>query len=301
MSIPDDTVRLPTVVALRAFEAATRHKSFLRAAEEMNITPSAVSHQISSLESFLGSRLFLRLKNGVEPTPEGRRFAEDVSAALGSLSMATRRFFLDVEREPIRLAMSSLIWRHWLVPRLDSFRNRFPNLHLDAIARENPVDQLVAGADLVIDHTSLEAAKKGGHDILIRRRSTPLCSPEWVDRVDGVNTPEDLFKIPLIENLGIHNEWEHWFERRFIQTMPLSITYRFADRSMVIDAAKSGMGVVLGCPNLLSHDLKSKKLVAPLGKGDETGDCYCLRTSSSLRDIGNIAKFRSWIQRSQNT
>jgi len=282
-------------MALRAFEAATRHKSFLRAAEELNITPSAVSHQISSLESFLGSRLFLRLKNGVEPTPEGLRFARDAGAALASLNLATRRFFLDVEREPIRIAMSSLIWRHWLVPRLESFRARFPNLHLDAIARDNPVDQLVGAADLAIDHTSLEAARKGGHDILIRRRSTPLCSSEWIDRVGSIETPDDLLKVPLIENLGVHNEWEHWLEKRSLQEKPISIAYRFADRSMVIDAARSGMGMVLGCPNLLSHDLESGKLVAPLGPGDDTGDCYCLKTSSTLRDIGNIAKFRSWI------
>lgn len=296
MSTPEITVRVPKTMALRAFEAATRHKSFLRAAEELNITPSAVSHQISSLESFLGSRLFLRMKNGVEPTPEGQRFAEDVSSALGSLNMATRRFFLEVEREPIRIAMSSLIWRHWLVPRLESFRERFPNLHLDAVARENPVDQLKTGADMAIDHTTLEAARKGGHDILIRRRSTPLCSPEWVERAGGVHSPEDLFRIPLIENLGLHNEWEKWFERRSIRDLPLAITYRFADRSMVIDAARSGMGVVLGCPNLLEHDLKSGKLVAPLGNGDDTGDCYCLKTSGSLRDIGNIARFRKWIR-----
>ena len=295
-----DTVRLPSVMSLRAFEAATRHKSFLRASEELNISPSAVSHQISTLESFLGSRLFLRLKNGVEPTPEGWRFAKDVSVALGSLNLATRRFFLEVEREPIRIAMHTLTWRHWLVPRLDSFRKCFPKLHLDAIAKENPVDLLVGGVDMAIDHTSIEAAEKGGHDILIRRYSTPICSPTWIEKVGKVSKPQDLFKIPLIENLGMHNEWEKWFESRSVARTPLAISYRFADRSMVIDAARSGLGAVLGCPNLLRHDIRSGHLVAPLGKGDETGDCYCLKTSSSLRDIGNIAKFRSWILKATN-
>ena len=300
MSDQGDSVRLPSVMSLRAFEAATRHKSFLRASEELNITPSAVSHQISTLESFLGSRLFLRLKNGVEPTPEGRQFAKDVSVALGSLSLATRRFFLEVEREPIRIAMHTLIWRHWLVPRLESFRKRFPKLHLDVVAKENPIDLLAGGVDMAIDHTSIEAAEKGGHDILVRRYSAPICSPAWIEKVGEVSKPQDICKIPLIENLSMHNEWERWFENRSIARTPLAISYRFADRSMVIDAARSGLGVVLGCPNLLQHDIRSGHLVAPLGRGEKTGDCYCLKTSSSLRDIGNIAKFRSWIRKTKS-
>lgn len=286
--------RLPNTRALLAFEAASRLGSFQRAAEDLNATPSAVSHQIATMETLLGAKLFHRHKNRVELTAEGAAYVEDVNSALALLGSATRRFQIASGEKPLRIAAHSLIALNWLFPRLRAFHETFPDIRLDVISSDHPMDLFANEVDLAIDWGAIETAERQGYDVLVRRTATPVCTADFFEKAP-LRQPDDLLDVPVLDNLGTSAEWPNWLTAAGSDSQDLRMPYRLGDRSLVIAAMRAGLGVALGCRNLHSAELQYGDLIAPFDIDLSFGDGYFLVASSGLRDVDLYHQVRNWI------
>lgn len=286
--------RLPPLAALRAFEAAARHLSFRQAADELSVTPTAVSHQIRQLESLLGVALFERQVRKVILTPEGRalfpalrdgfdRMAEAIAPLLGP----KRRRILTVSATPAFVA-------RLLVPRLAAFQAAHPRIDLRLHASTQPVDFAAQQIDAAIRYG--QGPYRGlRHEPLLHTRFAPMCSPAL-----KLRKPADLARHPLL-----HFQWQPIFReppdwatwRRVAGQTALDVRrgITFTDETHAIDAAIAGQGVALLNTALVADALARGTLVMPFGPELE-GLPYQLVYPPDAEHDPAIAALRAWLR-----
>lgn len=256
--------RLPPLGALRAFEAAARLASFKRAADELAVTPTAISHQIRLLEDQLGVRLFERRTRQVALTADAAQLYPVLREGFDAFAAAVAAIAARRARRAITLSATVSFTAKWLVPRVAAFRAAYPDFDLRLHASDDPVDLHAGVAD---------AAIRYGHGPypglvclpLIDDVFAPVCSPRL-----GVRVPEDLRAQPLL-----HVEWRHpaartpswrgWCERAGLRDVEVDAGLRYTDDSHAIQAAIAGQGVALLSLALVADDLASGLLVQPFG------------------------------------
>lgn len=256
--------RLPPLGALRAFEAAARLASFKRAADELAVTPTAISHQIRLLEDQLGVRLFERRTRQVALTADAAQLYPVLREGFDAFAAAVAAIAARRARRAITLSATVSFTAKWLVPRVAAFRAAYPDFDLRLHASDDPVDLHAGVAD---------AAIRYGHGPypglvclpLIDDVFAPVCSPRL-----GVRAPEDLRAQPLL-----HVEWRHpaartpswrgWCERAGLHGVEVDAGLRYTDDSHAIQAAIAGQGVALLSLALVADDLASGLLVQPFG------------------------------------
>lgn len=259
--------RLPPLSALRAFEAAARLRSFKRAAQELSVTPTAVSHQIRALEEHIGVRLFERQTRRVALTAAAERLFPVLRDGFDAFAATVEALRAPAQRRALTLSAPLSFTAKWLVPRMASFRQACPDLDLRLHASDDPVDLHAGVADAAIrygrgPYPGLKA------EPLIENRFAPVCSP----RLD-LRQPGDLFAHALL-----HSEWRHptadtptwrlWRERAGLAELAgldIDAGLRFTDESHAIQAAIAGHGVALLGLALVADDLASGALVQPFG------------------------------------
>ena len=256
--------RLPPLGALRAFEAAARLASFKRAADELAVTPTAISHQIRLLEDQLGVRLFERRTRQVALTADAAQLYPVLREGFDAFAAAVAAIAARRVRRAITLSATVSFTAKWLVPRVAAFRAAYPDFDLRLHASDDPVDLHAGVAD---------AAIRYGHGPypglvclpLIDDVFAPVCSPR-----QGVHAPQDLRSQPLL-----HVEWRHpaartpswrgWCERAGLHGVEVDAGLRYTDDSHAIQAAIAGQGVALLSLALVADDLASGLLVQPFG------------------------------------
>lgn len=286
--------RLPPLAALRAFEAAARHLSFRLAAEELSVTPTAVSHQIRQLESLLGVALFERQARKVVLTPEGRSLFpalregfDRMAAAIAPLMAPRRRRILTVSATPAFVA-------RLLVPRLAAFQAAHPGIDLRLHASTRPVDFAVQQIDAAIRYG--QGPYRGlCHEPLLPTRFAPMCSPAL-----KLRRPADLARHPLL-----HFQWQPAFReppdwnawRRVAAQHALDVGrgVTFTDETHAIDAAIAGQGVALLNTALVGDALACGTLVRPFGPELEGLPYQLVYPAEAVEDPG-IAALRAWMR-----
>jgi len=252
---------LPPLIALRALEAAVRHRSYSRAADELNVTHGAVSQQMRRLEEELGVSLFQRRGNGMEPLPDATRIATSVAAALVLLERAVEEVGPGKELDPLVLSLEQGFARRWLMPRLARLREDIGERDLD-LRLENRLENLVGdGIDAAIRYgegvwPGLEAAK------LLSVRFFPVCSPAFL-QAHPLAQLGDLYNVPLLRHTHPLWAWPHWFHALGFPP-PANRGLMFDDSSLMLDAAATGAGVALARDILVEGDLRSGRLIRPL-------------------------------------
>lgn len=256
--------RLPPLTALRAFDAAARHLSFAKAAEELNVTPAALSFQIKSLEEHLGAPLFHRLNRAVELTEAGRQLAPGAEEGFATLRAAWRAAQRVTDQSSVTITAGPAFTAKWLAPRLFRFAQAHPGIDLRFSATLRVLD---------FDRDDVDAAIRfgmgEGKDGLFSQRVhdewlTPMMTPELARRFP---TPEDLLQAPLLHQedtrfLNASIGWPAWFRAAGLpEPDPGGASFSQADHA--IDAAVAGGGVVLGRISLTERDLCAGRLVAP--------------------------------------
>ncbi len=289
--------RLPPLTALRAFDAAARHMSFQKAAEELNVTPAALSFQIKSLEEHLGAPVFRRLNRAVELTEAGKTLApgcQDGFAALMAGWSAARRL-QDVSS--LTVTAGPGFTSKWLAPRLFEFAQAHPEVELRFAASLKPMD---------FDRDQVDVAIRFGYGPDTDAWSLPLAE-EWVTPVmtpalaDRFPTPEDLRNAVLITDQSIDfldpaPTWASWF--RSVGMDPVEAHGpRFSQTDHAVDAALAGVGVTLGRRALVIKDLMDGRLVAPYKVALSTGARFRFLCRKGTEDKPQIAAFREWIIR----
>ncbi len=289
------TDRLPPLTALRAFEAAARHMSFAKAANELNVTPAALSFQIKSLEEHLGQQVFRRLNRAVELTEAGRTLAPGISDgfyAMGQAWQATRRL---ADVSTLTVTAGPAFTSKWLAPRLFDFATAHPEIELRFSASLRLVDFDRDSVDVAIRFSETPDTGLFSRNLL-EEWVTPMLSPELARRV---STPNDLHDLPLLHQddtrfMRHPVDWPAWFRAAGIGEAPLSGP-RFSQADHAIDAALSGLGVVLGRGSLASRDLDTGRLVAPFPLCLRTTATYRFLCSEGAESRPQVAAFLAWI------
>ena len=279
---------------LRAFEAAARHLSFKRAALELAVTPTAISHQIGRLEENLGVALFERRARRVVMTSAGRTLFPVLRDGLDDFADAVDGLRARKARRYVTLSATTAFTAKWLVPRAASFRVAYPDLDLRLHASDEPVDLAAGTVDAAIRYG--RGIYPGFHsEELIVDRFAPICSPRL-----GLSEPAGLARATLIHFDWKLNDpdtpvWRRWFAAAGLHTVDRETGLTFSDESHAIQAAIAGHGVALLSLVLVSDELASGALVQPFGPV-LPGYRYHLVYRGNHRDSGQVTLVRDWIR-----
>lgn len=233
---------LPPITNLQAFEAVARRRSFALAAAELNLTASAVSHQIARLETQLDVRLFERNAHGVRLSPAGEHYRLRVSAALAAITAATDDLRQGV-RNSLYVHSAPSLASLWLMPRLHRFASAYPDISLNLSAAHTPSDFTLGQADIDIRY----GVPQWGDLVvepLFEERIVPLASPAFIKR-HKIKRVEQLLEVPLIQSNVSVVQWSDWFARYTSLKAPERFPVRFDRAQMSLDAATQGLGVAL--------------------------------------------------------
>lgn len=285
--------RLPPLAAVRAFEAAARHMSFTKAADELGMTQAAVSYQIKLLEERVGAPLFLRRPRQVTLTEIGRRLAPQVRQAFETLSAA----FAETRAgtgETLAITTVATFGSNWLAPRIGSFQVAHPKLAVRLDTSSHWVDFTREEMDVAI------RVGRGRWPGLVTHRLmaltfTPMLSPQLAESIGGVEEPADLLDLPII---GPGDPWwAMWLEAAGLP--PASVEGRpknlLGSQANEAQAALAGQGVAMLTPEFFATELASGRLIQPFDLLGRDEDCFWLAYPGSRRNAPKIAAFRAWI------
>ena len=260
--------------ALRTFEAAARHRQFLRAAEELSVTHGAVSKQIRLLEEHLGVQLFLRRGRSLALTPEGQRLSDDLSPIFQRLWQSVHGIELQARSGSVRITVSPAFSNDWLCPRLGELIDKCPDLQIHIfplrIGEDLPVGKDWVAVQFVSDRAPSEDAL-----LLERARYIVVASPQLVYGDRPINRPSDLLNARLLhEDEGAR--WRSWFVAQDLDWVPSAAPIVIPLATQLLAAARAGVGVAIMNATTVEEELRTGRLVAPFGGFMETDDAYYL-------------------------
>ena len=283
--------RLPPLNALRLFEAAGRCLSFKLAAEEIGVTPSAVSHGMRSLEDWLGTALFTRGRRSLELTEAGKAFLPRVQAALDMLAIATEEIPGRQRQARLSVSVAPTFGVRWLVPRLPDFNALHPGIDVALDTAQRPVDFPRDGVDLAI--------RMGGGDwprlsatCLVGEKLVPVCAPALAAEIA---TPKDLAGRRLLRVRNVSEDWEAWAKLAGASGLSFDHAVSFDNIDMALEAAAEGLGVAMGRLPLVEGDLAAGRLAAVLGPPRPAATGYWLLTAEGSLSRPEVAAFHDWI------
>ncbi len=291
--------KLPSTQALNCFEAAARHQSFTRAAQELNLTQGAVSRQVAVLEAFLGVPLFKRTQHGMVLTPAGADYARHVRQRLDALERdAVELMGRRGQGDSLTLAAVPTFATRWLIPRLPGLAAEQPDLLVHIETRTRPFLFTDTGIDAAIwagtpQQRQQWAGTQATH--LMDEDVLPVCSPHLLRNTQAV-TPDELAEMPLLQQATRPEAWRQWFDAQGVNAPRAMAGPRYEQFSMQAAAAISGLGVAL-MPTLLVHDeLASGALVVACARPLKAQRAYYL-VQPQVAERPALAVFREWLIR----
>jgi LysR family glycine cleavage system transcriptional activator len=285
--------RLPPLNAIKAFEAAARSQSFTRAAEELNVTQGAVSHQVKALEAILGIKLFNRERQRLAITEAGREYLAVVRDALDRIAVGTDRLVQRQSSGTLTVSTSPDFAAKWLVYRLGRFAECHPEINLRVSATAHQVDFAREDVDVAVRHGE---GKWPGLEVvrLCPERLFPVCSPKLIAGRNRIITASDLLRFPLLR-LGDWNTWSRWFEAAGVLAGPVAHGPTLNSASMLIDAAVDGQGIALARTTLAAWDILNRRLVKPIDISLRMSNTYWIVCPEVSSTVPKIATFRNWL------
>lgn len=287
-------VRMPSMAALNAFEAAARHESFTLAARELSLTESAVSRQIGLLEENLNVTLFIRVKQRVTLTRSGRLYAEQVRASLRLLEKDTMAIAAHGSgRGNLELAVLPTFGLEWLIPRLPDFYAKNPSIRINMGVRTSPFSFEEEHFDVAIHH-GRPIWQHATLELLFGERMVAIARKDLIG--DTLRSAADLLKYPLLYSTTRPESWRHWFEAAGIPDYQGSErSAGFELQSMVVRAAESGLGIGLVPEFFVSDSAWKNGLIKAHQLSIPAEDSYHLVYPNDMRDNESLDCFRTWI------
>jgi LysR family transcriptional regulator, glycine cleavage system transcriptional activator len=288
--------RLPPLNALKAFEAAARHESFTRAAEELCVTQGAVSHQVKALEAGLGLKLFNRERQRLIITDAGRAYLPVVRDAFDRIASGTERLLQRQSRGALTVSTSPNFAAKWLVHRLGRFAEAHPDIELRVSASAQHIDFAREDIDLAIRHG--DGTAPGLHVTRLCAETVfPVCSPKLLTGRGALRTPADLRRFPLlhVEERQAWSQWSQWLEFAGLGQMSSPRGPILSQASMAIDAAVDGQGVALARTALAAWDLIGGRLVRPFDLELPVPFAYWIVCPKPSAKLAKIAAFTDWL------
>lgn len=287
--------QLPPLKAIQSFEQVARFGSVARAAEQLNLTPSAVSHQIANLEALIGRPLFLREARGVSLTPAGEQYLREVSGILQSLATATERAGSDVGFDCLRLHSAPSFGLLWLLPRLEHFRSCHPGIQINLSCSYESLHFGRHQIDVDIRHgypnwPSLEVRT------IRHERATVLASPQLLAQ-SSVRQPDDLLQQNLILSEAALVQWPQWFAQQGVALPQTPFALGFDRSYMSLEAARHGFGFALESSLLAEDYVKRGDLVPVFPEALATPvSAHHLVFPRGNADLSRVRHFLEWVQ-----
>jgi LysR family transcriptional regulator, glycine cleavage system transcriptional activator len=289
------STRLPSLNGLRAFEAAARHLSFTQAASELNVTQTAISHQIRRLEEELGIRLFVRKNRALALTPEAREYLPGIRAAFNDLRLATDRLLRKDADNVLTISTLASLAAKWLLPRLSTFQEVHPDIDVRITTSTGLIDFASGDVDAAIRYGR-------GHwpglrsEWLMADEMFPVCSPALLTGKRPLRSPEDLRDHALLHNTNNGDDWRLWLTAAGlppdISKQP-GITFDLI--LMTVQAAIDGMGVAMGRTSYVKDDIAKGRLVVPFDIALPADAGFYLVSPEGTPDSPKLRAFRQWL------
>lgn len=283
--------RLPSLNALRFFDSAARHLSFTLAAQELCVTHSAVSQQIRQLETWLGSALFERRAGGVHLTAAGQSLQRTAQEAFDLLEHRCDELKRGTQPAGLTLGAPASFLSNWLIPRLDHFESRHPDVQV----------RLQTAADPALLNTQhVDALILAGHawphewavTPLFPETTGPVCAPAWASRLQR---PADVLDAPLLHTSSRPDAWKDWAKRQGIALAARHPVREFDHLGHMLEAAAAGLGIAIAPAVLVESDLHRGRLAAPLGFVDSGAWFSLCAQETKARANPALARLRDWL------
>ena len=286
---------LPSLNGLRAFEAAARYMSFTRAAAELNVTQTAISHQIRRLEEQIGIQLFIRRNRTLALTRDAQDYLPFVRSAFEDLRLATARLRRSSHDGMLTVSTTASLATKWLVSRVAAFQEAHPGIEIRITTSAHLVDFRRDDVDMAVRYGRGHWPGLQAH-WLMAEHIFPVCSTALLNDARPLRQPEDLAHHTLLHTTVSREDWQLWLTAA---GLPLSIAARrgltFDQGFMAVQAAMEGLGVALGRTHLVEADIAAGRLVAPFDMVLPQDAGYYFVTPVATADAPKIALFRDWL------
>lgn len=285
--------RLPPLNALKAFEAAGRHGSFTRAAEERRVTHGAVSRHVQGLEAWLGLSLFERHNRRVVLTEAGRSYLAEIGAALDRIALATTRQVESGRPSLLRVNALATFTLRWLIPRLSAFQVANPAIEVRLTTSNVPLANVIEPFDVAI---------RGGPDLrrdhlaepFLSERRIPVCSPALLQRLP-LDAPAQLRNHTLLHAATLPQVWPDWLQAAGVPDLVPQASVTLEHFYLTLQAALDGLGVAMGPERLVADDIAAGRLTRPFAGPALPARSYYTYVPELRADDPSVRAFRDWL------
>jgi LysR family glycine cleavage system transcriptional activator len=292
---------LPPLSALRAFEAAARLESFSKAADELNVTPAAISHQIHALEEDLGVSLFNRRNRAVTLTASARVLLPGLTEAFAGIQTSVRRLRSHNDTGTLNVTASPSFAGKWLVQRLHRFQQQFPDVDVRISATDTIVDLARGDFDIAIRYGT---GRYPGLDVelLLKNEVYPACSPALLQNGPPLETPADLRHHALIHDQQVDRDplaptWSMWLKAARVDDAAAAHGLSFSNNVLALEAALAGYGVTLAYSTTAAADIAAGRLVRLFSLSLPDNFAYYIVTAPGALERPKVKAFHDWLRR----
>ncbi|HEX9790561.1 MAG TPA: transcriptional regulator GcvA [Kiloniellales bacterium] len=287
-------LRLPPLNALRAFESAARHLSFKRAAEELCVSPGAISRHIINLEDHLGVKLFERRYRQVRLTPNGTSYLYATHAAFIGISNATNALMDEDSQKMLKLKLPPTCAIRWLVPRLARFHARHPDLSVQVTTSHDAVDFNKDDIDAGISYgTEIGPGLMG--ERLFSEVLVPVLSPSLAAQIPDIHRPEGLSECTLLHSLQRPDDWPQWFKVAGVPEISTNQGLIFENSSLTYQGVIEGLGIAIAQLAFVIDELKSGRLITPFNIHVHNPSSYYFVFPKENAKSAKIQRLHAWI------
>ena len=294
---------MPPLNALRAFEVAARHLSLTKAAQELHVTASALSHQIRGLEELLGLRLFERRVRSIGLTLAGKLLYPGLQMGFSHIHDAVTGLSNASQERVLVISTPPGFTSKWLAPRLYRFASAYSEIDVRVSSSLSNANFTTDGVDAAVRNLPIDAAADPALVIekLIELSFVPVCSPRLIPMHGPLQRPEALTRVPLIHDDSLAGRaqvanWADWFKAAGVDAVDVSRGLRFNSADHALDAAGEGAGVLLAHDVLAYDDLRTGRLVIPVEFALRSGRAYHFVCAKSRRQHPHVQAFRTWVK-----
>ncbi|SEF13070.1 LysR family transcriptional regulator, glycine cleavage system transcriptional activator [Rhizobiales bacterium GAS191] len=294
---------MPPLNALRTFEAAARHLSLTKAAQELHVTAGALSHQIRGLEELLGLKLFERRVRSIALTPAGKQLYPGLQTGFIHIRDAVVGLSDASDARVLVISTPPGFTSKWLAPRLYRFSNAYPEIDARVSSSLSNANFTTDGVDVAVRNLPVDAAADPELVIenLVELSFVPVCSPKLIETYGPFTVPEALKGVPLIHDDTLANRaamptWADWFKAAGVDGVDVSRGLRFNSADHALDATVEGAGVLLAHDVLAYDELRTGRLAIPFGLTLRSGRAYHFVCAKRRQDHPNVQALRTWIK-----
>ena len=289
----DNFSGFPSLNFLLTFESVARHLSFTNAAKELCVTQAAVSHQIKALEDYLGSKLFLREKRRIFLSEEGQQLLPSVVSGLQGIADSIDSLRTDETEDTLVVGVGSSFSANWLVHRLGTFYQKFPDINLHLKISNNNPDFNTEKMDMAVVWGKGEWEGLV-HEQLMVVEFTPVCSPDLLQKDHPLNTPEDLIHYPLLDDF-FSESWKEWLELAGLPDRKYKRRALINDSNVFIQSALDGHGIGICAVEIVQEYLDTGRLVRPFELSITGGGFYFLVYPENALQKHLVCLFKDWL------